>query len=337
MFDWGKLTKAHHQINTNLSKISQLGLDQSSRLNESEYQIVFENKLFKLRYYQGMNPKSKRVALCLYSLINRVDILDFDCDISLILALKGITKAVYVIEWKKADTDDIFDHLANYAFVSVDESIKVIKTQSEIDTPLIDLVGICQGGVFALLYASLHSNKLYSLSLLMTPIDHRYITDLAFDDFFKKNKTKIIPKEMVSYYFSILKPFKQYLGRPIDIALSRRNNQKKLQKIENWLSDAMPLSSLLMNNYYQLFVVNNSLLKPSFKIDNYLIDLKKIQIPILNIYGVYDQLVLPESTMILSELIGKNDYYEIKLNTGHIGIFTYKRYLNQFIRQLAKL
>ena len=51
------------------------------------------------------------------------------------------------------------------------------------------------------------------------------------------------------------------------------------------------------------------------------VDLKRVRMPLLNIYGKFDHLVPPEACDTLTSRVGSTDTEDICLNTGHIGIY----------------
>ena len=51
------------------------------------------------------------------------------------------------------------------------------------------------------------------------------------------------------------------------------------------------------------------------------VDLKKITMPLLNIYAAADHLVPPSSTMPLNDLVGTKDKELYEFKGGHIGVF----------------
>ena len=64
-------------------------------------------------------------------------------------------------------------------------------------------------------------------------------------------------------------------------------------------------------------------------------DLNKLTMPLLNIYGKFDHLVPPEACEQLVNKVGSKDTEDICLNTGHIGIYVSSKYQEQFAPKIA--
>jgi polyhydroxyalkanoate synthase len=65
------------------------------------------------------------------------------------------------------------------------------------------------------------------------------------------------------------------------------------------------------------------------------VDLKKLTMPLLNIYGKFDHLVPPESCEVLTSKVGSKDTEDICLNTGHIGIYVSSKCQKEFVPKIA--
>jgi len=51
------------------------------------------------------------------------------------------------------------------------------------------------------------------------------------------------------------------------------------------------------------------------------VSLKKITMPVLNIFAEQDHLVPPSASRPMRKLVGTNDYTELAFKGGHIGIY----------------
>jgi len=52
-----------------------------------------------------------------------------------------------------------------------------------------------------------------------------------------------------------------------------------------------------------------------------MVDLRKVTAPVLNIYAEADTIIPPRTARVLSGKLGTNDYTELGLRGGHIGVF----------------
>jgi len=51
------------------------------------------------------------------------------------------------------------------------------------------------------------------------------------------------------------------------------------------------------------------------------VDLRNITMPVLNIYAENDHIIPPQTSRALGALVGTDDYTEIGLPGGHVGVF----------------
>ena len=65
-------------------------------------------------------------------------------------------------------------------------------------------------------------------------------------------------------------------------------------------------------------------------------DLKRVTMPLLNIYGKFDHLVPPEACEVLTSKVGSRDTEDICLNTGHIGIYVSSKCQQEFAPKIAQ-
>ncbi|MCF6768513.1 hypothetical protein L3V86_09080 [Thiotrichales bacterium 19S11-10] len=328
MFDWENLFEEYNKAKEGFKKQN----TSSSLVYEAPYQIIKQHPLYTLRYYPGKKNQSDQVSLCIYSLINHVDILDFSERVSFIKMLSQLQKGVYVIEWQRPEDKEDFHYLTRYIVDSIEQIVQCIYMHNQGQQVDINVLGICQGGVFALVYSALFSHKIHSLSLLMTPIDSQRFIGQYQDVILGMESYKLLPREFISACFSMLKPFKHYLGYYIDLAVLDDSTSQRMAHIRKWLAKTNPQSISLLREYNQFFIEENALIKGVFQLGEYQVNLHKLNtVKVLNTYASYDQLVPPKSSQILSQLISSINYQEVKLNCGHIGIFTEKEALSSFI------
>ena len=65
------------------------------------------------------------------------------------------------------------------------------------------------------------------------------------------------------------------------------------------------------------------------------IDLKKITMPLLNIFSKYDHLVPPAASMQLTSQVGSVDKEDVCLATGHIGIYVSSKFQKEFAPRIS--
>jgi polyhydroxyalkanoate synthase len=91
--------------------------------------------------------------------------------------------------------------------------------------------------------------------------------------------------------------------------------------MEHWLHDCPDHPRELFREFIINFYQENKLVKNKIKIGRRTVNLKHISMPVFNIYGQYDHLAPPHSTMQLGNYLGTADYQTLSFNSGHIGVF----------------
>ena len=64
-------------------------------------------------------------------------------------------------------------------------------------------------------------------------------------------------------------------------------------------------------------------------------DLKKITMPLINFYGLYDHLVPPAACELLTSKVCSKDKTDVCLKTGHIGIYVSFKFQKEFAPEIA--
>jgi polyhydroxyalkanoate synthase len=65
------------------------------------------------------------------------------------------------------------------------------------------------------------------------------------------------------------------------------------------------------------------------------VNLKKVTMPLLNIYARHDHLVPPAACELLVDRVGSQDTKNICLDTGHIGIYVSSRCQQELVPKIA--
>ena len=91
-------------------------------------------------------------------------------------------------------------------------------------------------------------------------------------------------------------------------------------RIEKWLYDTPPIAGETIKQWINEIYKNNLLFKNQFKLGKATVDLKKINVPLLNIVAEEDHLVSPECSVPLNEVVSSEDKRLIRFHTGHVGL-----------------
>jgi pimeloyl-ACP methyl ester carboxylesterase len=70
------------------------------------------------------------------------------------------------------------------------------------------------------------------------------------------------------------------------------------------------------------FLHGNKLVRGELELGGRKVDMKNLTMPILSIYAERDHLVPPACTVAMKKYVDNDDYTELCIKTGHIGIYT---------------
>jgi polyhydroxyalkanoate synthase len=290
--------------------------------------VYAEDKLVLYRYGSPEHTSPQRIPLLIvYALVNRPYMTDIQEDRSTIRGLLSTGQEVYLIDWGYPDQADCALTMDDYINGYLDSCVDFIRDTHGVDK--VNLLGICQGGAFSLMYTSLHQDKVLNLVTMVTPVDFqtpdnllsawigKVDVDLAVDTMGN------IPGELLNWTFLSLKPFSlagQKYVNMVDL-LDDPDKVKNFLRMEKWIFDSPDQAGETFRQFVKDFYQNNGFLKGGVVLGDSTVNLKNITCPVLNIYATQDHLVPPDSSKALKGLTGTADYTELAFPGGHIGIY----------------
>ena len=127
------------------------------------------------------------------------------------------------------------------------------------------------------------------------------------------------------------------LEQPGNLALVQQSDNSFLlfwRKEQHWLiigaegeilGKADDLAGETFRQFVKQFYQGNGLMHGTVRIGEEAVDLRKLTMPLLNIYAEQDHLVPPDASRALAGLVGSQDYTELSFQGGHIGIYVSSR------------
>ena len=132
-----------------------------------------------------------------------------------------------------------------------------------------------------------------------------------------------IPGDFLNWTFLALKPFSlggQKYVHLVDI-LDDAARLENFLRMEKWIFDSPDQAGETFRQFIKEFYQQNGLIKGSVSLGGQRVKLKKINCPVLNIYGEQDHLVPPAAARALQGRTASKDYSELAFSGGHIGIY----------------
>ena len=290
-----------------------------------------DGKVVLYRYRGERAPSAKVPILVCYALVNRPYMVDLQSDRSLVKGLLERGEDVYIIDWGYPDRSDRFLTLEDYIERFLGGAVDHLRKAHALAA--VNLLGICQGGVFSLCYAALNPKKVRNLITMVTPVDF-HTADNMLSNWDREVDVDLlvdtlgnIPADMMNLTYLMLKPWRlfaqKYVGM-IDI-LDDRKAMEDFLRMEKWIFDSPDQAGEAFREFNTQFFQQNRFVKGGARVGDREVHLGLVEMPILNIFAEQDHLVPPDASRALRDLAGTRDYTELSFKGGHIGIYVSSR------------
>ena len=309
------------------------------------YEIVYQEDRVKLKHYtrpEAVENKLQTPLLVVYALINRETMLDLQPDRSVVKNFLQDGIDLYMVDWGYPTRKDryvtIDDHVNGY----MDNIVDFIRERHQI--PKVNLMGICMGGSFSIMYSALHPEKIKNLITTVTPSSfdtdkgllHVWMKDIDVDKMIRTYGN--IPGDMMNLGFLMLNPARLMIDKYVGFMENMDNKDfvENFVRMERWIFDSPDVPGETFHQFVEDCYKKNLLIQSKMYLNNKRVDLKKLTMPMLNFFGKYDHLVPPESCDQITKAVGSKDTEDICLETGHVGIYVSSRFQKQFAPKIAQ-
>jgi polyhydroxyalkanoate synthase len=297
-------------------------------LATSPKDLVFQQDMMKLYHFRPLKKKTNPIPLLItYALVNRETMMDLEQGRSLINNLLKGGLDIYIILWGYPKRVDRYVTLDDYIDIYIDDCVEYIRKERGVEK--VNLMGVCQGGTFSTMYAALYPEKIQNLITMVTGIDFdtpdgllnvwsQYMdVDLMVDTLGN------IPGDFMNLGFLMLKPFQLMMDKYVGLVEGARDEAvvESFLRMEKWIFDSPDQAGEAFRKFLNDCFKENKLVKGELEIGGRKVDLKKINMPLLNIYAEQDHLVPPSSSLPLGDLVGSKDVTTQGFSVGHIGMY----------------
>jgi len=338
-----RLAESTEEVKEKVQKASEVLLGSlETDISQTPNEIVYQEDRVKVKYYKPEKIKHKIPLLVVYALINRETMLDLQPGRSVIQNFLESGMEVYMIDWGYPKRKDQFvtidDHVNGY----MDNIIDFIRKKH--DLAKINLMGICMGGSFCVMYSALHPEKIKNLVTTVTPTN--FDTDKGLLHIWMKNTLAEkmgptygnMPADIMNLGFLLLNPARLIIDKYVGF-FENMDNKKFVEnfvRMEKWIFDSPDVPAATFKQFIEDCYKKNLLIQSKLELNGKRVDLKKITMPLLNFYGKYDHLVPPEACNLLTKKVGSQDSEDICLDTGHIGIYVSSKCQKEFAPKISK-
>ena len=338
-----KLAEDAEKAQSRAHKASEVLLDDlDTEIAQTPYEVVYEEDRVKLKHYLPRTEiRYQTPLLVTYALINRETMLDLQPGRSVVERFLAAGIDLYMIDWGYPTRKDRFlgfdDHINGY----MDNAIDFIREKHAVEK--INLMGICMGGTFSVIYSALHPDKIKNLVTTVTPTNfdtkkgllHVWMEHLDVDRVVDTYGN--LPADMMNLGFLLLNPARLMIDKYVGFMENMDNKQfvENFVRMEKWIFDSPDLPGEVFRQFIKDCYQGNKLIQSKLEVDGQRVDLKKLTMPLLNIYGKYDHLVPPEACEKLVKQVGSTDTEDLCLDTGHIGIYVSSKFQEAFAPKIA--
>lgn len=320
------------QVNTVAEAIQNISEVTEVDIATAPKEIVWEDGKVKLYHFKAdKKPIAKTPILVVYALVNRWEMMDLQPDRSFVRKLISEGIDVYLIDWGYPTRFDRYKTMEDYILGNLNDSVDFIRNKHNI--PSVNLLGVCQGGTFSLMYTSLFQDKVKNLVTLVTPVDFDNEEGLLFKwakdmdvDSIVDGFGGLIPGDFLNSGFDLLKPMnkaRKYMG--MSDTFKNKHALLNFLRMEQWVADSPPQAGDTYRRFIKEMYQQNKLVKGTFELGGRKVDLKKINIPVLTIFAKEDHIVPPATTKPINNLISSKDKELLEFPGGHIGVFVGQR------------
>ncbi|MGI5949208.1 class III poly(R)-hydroxyalkanoic acid synthase subunit PhaC [Peptoniphilus sp.] len=332
-FDIKKTIEENIERQEKLLKSYEVMLDvKENQANQTPRECVFTEDKLKLYHYKKSTRTSTKIpTLIIYALVNTPSMMDIGQDKSFIKKLVDSGLDLYLIEWGFPTADDKYITLDDYINVYIDDCVEHLRKEKGVDK--INILGVCQGGTFSLMYTALHPEKVKNLVTMVTPVDFSTDDGLLFKWGKYLNPDRmveaygVVPGDFMNTGFLTLKPLSLMVNKYLDLIndIDDPNYLSSFLTMEKWIFDSPGQAGMAYKEFLNSMYRENKLFKGEMEIAGEKVDLKNITQPVLNLYAERDNQVPNAASIPLDKVIGSKDYTAKCFPTGHIGMFVSRR------------
>lgn len=299
---------------------------------------VWQQDMVRLYHYQPAVERPARVpVLIVYALVGRYQMIDLEEERSFVRKLLGEGLDLYMVDWGHPTRAQRWLTIDDYVSGYLDDCVDTIRERHGVDK--VNLLGICQGGVFTTCYASLFPQKVQNLVLTVSPLDFHgdqgvpeagagymnlWARSLDPEDVdLLVDTLGMAPGAMVGFAFLMMNPVSNMTKYTTDLVHILNDEAKLLNflRMERWIADRPGHPGEVLRQWFKDLYQCNKLINSELELDGRRVDLDRIDMPVLNVYAEGDVIIPTACSRGLDGKFGTSDYSELAVPGGHIGTF----------------
>jgi polyhydroxyalkanoate synthase len=332
-----ELDAARAKLSRGLKKLAEIPEDDLAIATVPREEVFREDMVRLYRCTPSVARPHGVPVLITYALVGRFQMIDLEAERSLVRKLLASGLDVYFIDWGLPARAQRWLTMDDYVSGYLDRCVDVVRERS--GSAQVNLLGICQGGVFTTCYAALFPDKVRNLALTVTPIDFhgdrkeprtgsgyvnrwtRAMSAQDVDDLVDSYGSA--PGSMIGFAFLMMSPVGNLAKYTIDLIDVLDDDAKLLNflRMEKWIADRPDHPGEVLRQWLKDLYQDNKLIKGELRLGGRTVDLGRITMPVLNIYATGDTIIPVSCSKGVGGHFGTDDYTEVPVPGGHIGTF----------------
>jgi polyhydroxyalkanoate synthase subunit PhaC len=332
-----ELVQLLQKIDRGARRLARLSDEELAIATTPKEEILARDMVRLYRYTPVVAEPLGPPVLIVYALVGRYQMIDLEAHRSFVRRLLAEGLDVYMIDWGLPKRVHRWVTIDDYVNDYLDECVEAIRARHGVEK--INLIGICQGGVFATCYAALHAERIKNLVLAVTPLDFHgdagdpetgsgYVNlwaramdgtdvDLLIDTLGS------IPGPVVGFSFLMMSPVSNVTKYTTELVNILDDDAKLLNflHMERWIADRPDHPGEIGRQWLKDLYQENKLVKGELMLGTRRVDLRAVTMPVLNVYAEGDVIVPTACSRGLAGRFGTRDYSELAVPGGHIGTF----------------
>src|SRR3954447_12088853 len=201
----------------------------------------------------------------------------------------------------------------------------------------VNLVGDCQGGWLATIYAALHPEKVNTLTIAGAPIDFhagdavihetvKALSDqqLSFFGSLVKYGNGVLKGRFLLGGFIVIKPENE-IGKQLQLLANVRDERhvERYREFEDWFKHTQDVAGPFYLWLVEHLFRDNELIRGELRIGGEQVDLRRIDCPVNLLAGATDHITPPEQVFALAKGVSTPRQVITRRTTsgGHLGLF----------------
>jgi poly(3-hydroxyalkanoate) synthetase len=298
------------------------------------HRVALELQTVQLRDF-ATRPDGIPCLLCTPFALHGSALCDLAVGHSLVAALRdaGLTR-LFVTDWRSAS--------AEMRFLGIDDYLADLNVLVDELGPPVDLIGLCQGGWMAFVYAARFPGKVRKLVLAGAPVDTKAapsplsaLVDASVPAAFQVVRLGdgLVPGRKILKLWGPASAEGEDIGRllqskepPGSPAMARLE-----ASFRDWYAWTVDLPGTFFLEIVEKLYHRNEIASGTFQALGTTIDLAKVCAPMLLLAGRDDEVVAPPQLFAAERLVGtaSRDMRKVTADCRHLGLFMGKRVLRE--------